>query len=308
MAGSCNIDRMFRYCVLLAVLASSQLHAGTADRQPAYLLEVPPSVGLVLLAETATSTLHLYENESGDLNRGGETYMSIGQKGVGKVRAWDKRTPLGTYFINEKLDTSNLHERYGPVAFPLDYPNIWDRKNRRGGDGIWLHGVTPGGGRRPPLDTDGCIALPNDEILALEERLVPNRTPVLVARNIRWATAEQVASDRDELRRVLNQWAMSFEQGDVHRHLSLYADDFTYRGMNTDEWAAFRTQSFNRAPPRRSVIDDVLLLADPVEQGLYLSRFRQSITYDDRTVETTKRLYWQKTPEGELRIVAEDNG
>jgi murein L,D-transpeptidase YafK len=299
---------MFRSFVLFAVLVSSQLHAGSVDRQPAYLLEVPPSVGLVLLAETETSTLHLFENEPGGLSRGGETYMSIGQKGAGKIRAWDRRTPLGTYFINEKLDTSKLHEKYGPVAFPLDYPNIWDRKNRRSGDGIWIHGVTPGDGRRPPLDTDGCIALPNDQILALESHLVPHQTPVIVTRNIRWATAEQVASDRDKLRNVLDQWATSFEQGDVHRHMSLYADDFTFRGMNTAEWAAFRTQSFNRAPPRRSVIDEVLLLADPVESGLYLSRFRQSVTYDDSTVETTKRLYWQETPEGELRIVAEDNG
>ena len=299
---------MLRVFVMLLVLASGQVHAGTADQQPAFLLEVPPSVGLVLLAETATSTLHLYEIKAGTLSRRGETYMSIGQKGVGKVRAWDRRTPLGTYFINEKLDTSKLHDKYGPVAFPLDYPNIWDRKHRRGGDGIWIHGVTPGDGRRPPLDTDGCIALPNDQILALESQLVPHQTPVLVTRSIRWADSEQVASDRQQLRNALDQWAASFEQGDAHRHLSLYADDFTYRGMNTEDWAAFRTQSFNRAPPRRSVIDDVLLLADPAEKGLYLSRFRQSITYDDRTVETTKRLYWRKTPEGALKIVAEDNG
>lgn len=58
----------------------------------------------------------------------------------------------------------------------------------------------------------------------------------------------------------------------------------------------------------RSAIDDVLLLADPEEAGLYLSRFRQSIDYGDRTIETMKRLYWRKTPEGVFKIVAEDNG
>jgi len=52
----------------------------------------------------------------------------------------------------------------------------------------------------------------------------------------------------------------------------------------------------------------VLLLADPEDDGLYLSRFRQAITYDDRTIATIKRLYWRRSEDGELRIVAEDNG
>jgi hypothetical protein len=55
-------------------------------------------------------------------------------------------------------------------------------------------------------------------------------------------------------------------------------------------------------------LHEVLLLADPEEAGLYLSRFRQRIGDDERTVETIKRLYWQRSADGNLRIVAEDNG
>ena len=113
---------------------------------------------------------------------------------------------------------------------------------------------------------------------------------------------------RDELRAALANWAGSFASGDLHQYLSLYADDFGYRGMDRDEWAAFRTTSITRAPPRDVVLDDVLLVADPEEAGLYLSRFRQAIVYEDRTVVTVKRLYWRRSADGELRIVAEDNG
>jgi murein L,D-transpeptidase YafK len=234
--------------------------------------------------------------------------MSIGTNGVGKVRAWDRRTPLGIYFIDERLDTTRMHEKYGPVAFVLDYPNTWDRKRRRGGDGIWIHGVAPGDVRRPPLDTDGCIALPNDEILALEPNLVPNETPVLIARSMRWTNPDQVEADRSSLSGALDTWVQSFQAGDLHRHLSLYAEDFSYRGMTREEWSAFRTQSLQRAPPREVRIDEVFLLADPDEDGLYLARFRQAVVYDARTIETTKRLYWRRSEDGDLKIVAEDNG
>jgi murein L,D-transpeptidase YafK len=234
--------------------------------------------------------------------------MSVGQNGVGKERAWDRRTPLGIYFIDEQLDTSGLHERYGPMAFPLDYPNVWDRINERSGDGIWIHGVAPNGGRRPPLDTDGCIALPNDELLALAQQLIPLVTPVIIAREIRWTGAEQIALLRTEINDALEAWAESQRAGDLYGYLSLYADDFSYHGMNRGEWAAYRLHAMNSAVVQGISLQDVLLLADPEDDGLYLSRFRQSINDDGRTIITIKRLYWRRTSEGDLKIVAEDNG
>lgn len=293
---------------MLTILLSGHLQGGQEERRPAYLLEIPESVGTILIAEADTSTLHVFDSEAGRVGPGGGSYMSIGQNGVGKVRAWDRKTPLGIYFITEELDTSGLHEKYGPAAFSLDYPNIWDRTHRRGGDGIWLHGVISDDGRRPPLDTDGCVALPNDELLALAVRLVPLQTPFLVTRSMRWATPEKVAAERDEIRQAVDQWAHSYESGELYEHLSLYADEFTYRGMNRDEWAAFRTQSMTGAAPNDLQIDELLLLADPEYDGLFLSRFRLAMVYEDRTIATLKRLYWQRSADGTLRIVAEDNG
>ena len=55
-------------------------------------------------------------------------------------------------------------------------------------------------------------------------------------------------------------------------------------------------------------LDDVLLLEDPENDGLFLSRFEQVIVEPDRKVATTKRLYWRRDENGELKIVAEDNG
>jgi murein L,D-transpeptidase YafK len=275
---------------------------------PGYLLQLPASVSTVLIAETNTSTLHRYLVTQQGAKLDDESYISVGQNGVGKRRAWDRRTPLGIFFINEQLDTSKLHEMYGPTAFPLDYPNAWDRQLGRSGDGIWIHGVAAGSERRPALDTDGCIALPNDALLAVEKLLTPLVTPVIITRDFKWISPQELSSIRERLQSVLREWAGSYLSGDLHRYLTLYSDEFQYRGMNKDEWSAYRLQTIGTAEIRNFSLDDVLLLADPEEDGLYLSRFRQTISDATHTVVTTKRLYWRESADGKLRIVAEDNG
>ena len=275
---------------------------------PAYLLQLPATVTTILVAETDSSALHRIQNGPDGTEYLDERYMSVGQKGVGKKRAWDNRTPLGIYFVNEQLDTTKLHERYGPTAFPLDYPNAWDRINDRSGDGIWIHGVDENGGRRPPLDTDGCIALPNDELLALESVLVPVVTPVIITRQVRWASPAEIAATRDEIAMALDAWTRSIRSGDLHSYLSLYADDFEYRGMNRDEWVRYRVETIAARSIDDVLLSDLLLLADPEDDALYLSRFRQTIVEGDRTVIMMKRLYWRRAENGALRIVAEDNG
>ena len=144
-----------------------------AEETPAWLIHVPETTSTVYIAETSTSTFHRFVREGGGFRLERQDYMSIGKGGDAKERAGDQRTPLGIYFVTDQLDTTRLHEKYGPLAFPLDYPNAWDRRQGRTGDGIWVHGVDRDGGERPPLDTDGCIALPNDRLLALADSFEP---------------------------------------------------------------------------------------------------------------------------------------
>lgn len=299
---------MTRCCLLVLFLFAGPACAQADDRLPAYILELPVSVDAVFVAETETAKLHRFVHASSDAKYRDSRYMSIGQNGVGKKRSWDRRTPLGIFFVSEQLDTSRLHERYGVMAFPLDYPNVWDRGMGRTGDGIWIHGAAPGAGRRPPLDTDGCIALANDELLALADELKPLITPVIITRVMRWLPPGRIELLRSEFRAALDAWVMSYESGDLHSYLSLYADDFTYRGLRRDEWSAFRLQVYDTQVIEKVWIDDVLLLADPEEEGLFLSRFRLTVGGGGQTTRTTKRLYWRRSDDAIWRIVAEDNG
>jgi hypothetical protein len=78
--------------------------------------------------------------------------------------------------------------------------------------------------------------------------------------------------------------------------------------MNRDEWVRYRVETIGARSIDDVLLSDLLLLADPEDAALYLSRFRQTVVEGDRTVVTMKRLYWRRAEDGALRIVAEDNG
>jgi murein L,D-transpeptidase YafK len=280
---------------------------GQTSQLPAYLLEMPDSVSDILIADVASATMRRFVRSGNNIVEKDQRYMSIGLNGTGKQRAWDRKTPLGVYFITEKIDTRNLNARYGVAAYALDYPNAWDRQNQRTGSGIWLHGVDRRNPDRPPRDTDGCLVLPNEELSLLADALEPRVTPIIVARKVAWATPDELRTTRLEFRLVLDAWKNSLASGDLDTHLALYADDFQYLEMDKDEWSSYRTGEFETQRLESVTIDDVMLLADPEEPDLYLSRFKQVLLTDAGRITTTKRLYWRRVDGDRWEIVSEDS-
>lgn len=295
--------------VIAILLFLLPVGADAGDAVPAWIIRLPDSVPTAFVAETSVAVLHRFDRDARGVTRVAEDYMSIGKGGIGKTRLGDQRTPLGIYFVTEQLDTSRLHEKYGVTAFPLDYPNAWDRRLGRTGDGIWVHGVDRRNGRRPRLDTDGCIALPNDRLLALEDTFEPNVTPVIIGTELPWVDAAAVAATREALEQAVTRWAAALEEGDMFAWLALYDDDFRHWGMNKQEWSTFSLETAGSRDIAAVRISDLLLLADPVEAGLFLARFRLEIVEEGgATVTALRRTYWRRSESGALTIIAEDSG
>lgn len=291
---------------LVLLLTASALWA---DPVPAWLVRLPESTPTVFVAEVSSSTFHRFDRTDSGAQKNSQDYMSIGQAGIGKERSGDRRTPLGIYFVTEQLDTIRMHEKYGVTAFPLDYPNAWDRRLGRTGDGIWVHGADPRGGVRPPLDTDGCIALPNERLRELQQHFEPNITPVLIGTEIAWMEAEALAEIREALERAVADWAGSLKKGDMFSWLELYDESFEHWGMNKAQWSAFNVETLGQRAISDVAVSHLLLLADPVEDGLYLSRFRLEISEGEaRKVISVRRMYWRRSESGAFRVVAEDSG
>ena len=95
----------------------------------------------------------------------------------------------------------------------------------------------------------------------------------------------------------------------MYAWLNLYDDTFRQWGMNKEEWSAFSLETVGQRPIVRVAVSDLLLLADPVEDELYLSRFRLEISEaGSRKVTSMRRMYWRRSESGALKIVAEDSG
>jgi hypothetical protein len=278
------------------------------EKLPASLIRIPESTPTVFVAETSSAQFHRFDRLHDSFVHNGSYYMSIGENGAGKDRSGDRRTPLGVYFVTEQLDTSRLHEKYGVTAFPLDYPNAWDRRADRDGHGIWVHGVARNGGQRPERDTDGCIALPNKELLLLVPEFRNNITPVVITREVDWVDAEPIHALRTELEMRVADWAASQSRADLHAFLSLYSSEFQHWGMNKIEWSSLIAQTTALRSGLHVDFSDLLLLGYPEEEGLYLSRFRMEVVEHSRTIARTKRLYWRRNSSGVLKIFAEDDG
>jgi murein L,D-transpeptidase YafK len=267
---------------------------------PAYLIEIPSSIENVFIADIENAKLIQYSVEKNRPIKNQEYYMSVGKNGSGKKIQGDKKTPLGVYFITEKLDISKLPPRYGAAAYPLDYPNSLDRYMKKTGYGIWLHGTDPDILKRPPRDTDGCLALQNKQLLELSEYLVPMNTPIIVVKTINWKTEDQLNLIRNELHEVLGAWKLSFESSESERFVSFY--DTNVLMSSISEYSIIEDSSVIK---KSIVIMDLTIIGDPLKSDIVLTRFTQKIRYNDIISAEKKRLYWQKQKDG-WKIIATD--
>lgn len=298
---------MLRTLTALALVFIANI--SLADLVPSWLLRLPETTPTVFIAETSAAAFHRFDRTGHGVVETRQDYMSIGLAGVRKEREGDQRTPVGVYFVTERLDTTRLHEKYGPMAFPLDYPNAWDRRLGRTGDGIWVHGVDANAGVRPQRDTDGCIALPNSVLSELGPVFLPNITPVLIVTEMERSDQAVVDERRSALESAVALWGESLQRGDMYSWLELYDDSFEHLGMDKAAWSTFSVETLGRREITSVDIGDLLLLGDPGEHELYLSRFRLAVSEKGgREVISMRRMHWRRSESGAFRIVAEDSG
>lgn len=160
---------------------------------PAPLRYLSPSVQKIVVVDAKKSRLYLLEQRSNGMDTDGmqvvfDAYVSIGNKGIGKWREGDAKTPTGVYFVQKHMTAQMLPDLYGSGALTLDYPNPLDTQQKRTGSGIWLHGSPSQQYARPPMASDGCVVLANDDMLRLVQRGVGAGTPIIIAEQMNWKT------------------------------------------------------------------------------------------------------------------------
>ncbi|HUP98248.1 MAG TPA: L,D-transpeptidase family protein [Usitatibacter sp.] len=278
------------------------LDAPRVDYLPAPVVQLAESQSHVLLVDTSRSRLFVYANDLGRPRYVTDFYISLGKNGVEKSREGDQKTPIGVYRITSARE--RLPDFYGPGAYPIDYPNDWDRMNGRKGHGIWLHGTPSATYARPPWATDGCIVLTNDDLAKLTKYVDVSRTPVVIGHAVEWQDMRRWEADREAFLAAFTQWRKDWESRDLERYFTHYSGGFRTESRDLASWKVSKRRSNSGKAWIKVGVNDLSLFAYPGAKDLMMVTFEQDYRSNNLSNRTVKRQYWVREPAG-WRIVHE---
>ena len=308
-----SLNRFFRInivIVLAAILSSSTAAAPAMANKgdghqpersiPDALIEPGPGPGrYVLVVEKADQRLDLYEFRKGNYYKLRSMPCSTGENTGDKEVEGDKKTPEGFYIFNKKSVESELAPIYGILAYPMDYPNFWDRHIGKQGSGIWLHGTNK---KLKPLDSNGCVELKNIDILHLEDLVNLYDTPIVVYDHIKYKSIDEINAEAARIKAFVESWRTSWEKKDIRLYKSLYSPEFVSDdGKSYQAWLDHKEQL---AEKYHRIKVDLSNLRIYRHQNVIVALFEQYYQGDDFKSDGLKRLFIRETDDG-YKIMAE---
>ncbi|HEX5487355.1 MAG TPA: L,D-transpeptidase family protein [Limnobacter sp.] len=266
---------------------------------PSELVEIGDEVKYVVLVDTSRSRLYLYENTFPQPRLVTDFYITQGKMGAVKSVEGDKRTPIGVYTVTTLLPKAKLTDFYGPIALPINYPNAWDKRQGRTGTGIWLHGMPASYVSRPPLDSDGCVVLANNDLLALKKFIDIGNTPVVITKKLDFIPTEVWKAQRKAALRMVQTWKEDLESN-LQAGLTHYASNVLIDGKDLIDWQKDKhlgSRSFGKIK-----VQDLTVMKYPSDKDMLFVSFKQ----EDKVYGAVKKeQYWMKMGT-HWRIVQED--
>ncbi len=268
-------------------------------RMPRALLLLDDEVKTALLVDKRSHRLYVYERGADGTPRlVQDFYVSTGKANGNKQLSGDLRTPEGVYFITRHIPGERLPDLYGVGAYPMNYPNEWDKHLGKTGYGIWLHGTEAAYYSRPPLDSEGCVVLPNIDLTAVSAYLTPGITPIVVSERVEWLARDDYMALRDEVKGALERWRSDWQSGDVERYLSHYDNRFWTSGHDIKSWVQRKRRVAQGKQWQKVDLTDISLYAYPRAAGngreMMVVNLQQQYNSNNYSSEMGKRLYLVK--------------
>ena len=261
--------------------------------KPRFLWQLDARQKYALVVDTSRSTLFVYENVDGEPRYVTDFYVTIGKLGTEKFSSGDQRTPIGVYFVKTELPKKSLADMYGDGAYPLSYPNEWDRRNKRAGSGIWLHGTPSGTYSRPPRASNGCVVLANDDLEKLAPYLQVGITPVIITNQMEWSS-EQDQIEHTGLLQEFEQWRKDWAGLDTDAYLGHYAREFSSGSMDYTAWEKQKQLVSSAKSWIKLNLTNVSMFAYPEQPNMVVVDFEQDYSSNNLSNRMKKRQYWIK--------------
>lgn len=264
---------------------------------PTALLQLSPDQQHVLLVDSENSRLYVYKNADGVPQHVADFYVSVGKNGLVKEREGDQRTPLGVYQVTSSVAREKLIDFYGPGAFPINYPNEWDKRTAKTGSGIWIHGTPSTTYSRPPRASDGCMVLTNDDFARIVQYVSPGVTPVVIASSVKWQSPADWSATRGMLAQSLSNWKQDWESLDMEKYLAHYSQKFDVDGKGLNTWAESKRRINAGKNFVKVDINNLSVFEYPLAPDappMVMVTFDQDYKSSNNSSKMKKRQYWQR--------------
>lgn len=265
----------------------------TVTAAPRFIWQLNAQQRYAIVVDTSKSTLYLYENVNGAPRYVENFYISQGKKGSDKLSEGDQKTPLGVYFVNAHLSKKQLTDFYGSGAYPINYPNEWDTRQGRNGHGIWLHGTPSDTYSRPPLASNGCVVLSNDDLSHLGKSVQVGTTPVIITNKMELSDDADMA-EQAALLKAIEQWRSDWSSLDTDSYLNHYASDFAAGNFKLDSWSAQKRLVNSGKSWIKVGLSDLSIFPYPNQPNLVVVNFEQDYASNNLANRMKKRQYWMK--------------
>lgn len=191
------------------------------------------------LVDKKARTLTVWRQEGDTVKLVSSWPTDIGEKDGDKLVAGDKRTPEGVYFFQTTMDGHKVnYQDYGNRIFTLDYPNYFDRLEKKTGTGIWFHAIPET--KSLLRGSKGCVVVRNQVIDYLSQYIELKRTPMVISNTVDYLEPEKWRELRSQYQSWLESWRQSWMGKDIEAYLAQYSERFMGNGMNKEQWRAYK--------------------------------------------------------------------
>lgn len=307
LAISDTLNQPRRPCLRLSLILALSIvtqSSFAADQIPSILLRLGDGKHLsdtALVVDKSQRTLTVWKANGTQIMKQAEYPSDLGKLSGPKIQRGDKRTPEGVYFLQERLEGPGLNfKEYGARAFTTDYPNLFDRRAGKTGDGIWLHAVPDEVGLE--RGSRGCVVVRNEHILDITQYIKLQQTPVIVLDTVPYVSQAAAQQTANEVDAFVETWRQAWESEDLQTYMSFYDESFESNRMNKSKWEKYKAGLNDRYQKI------TVSFSKPVafeHKGQVILRTLQKYQSDALSDFGEKTLYMIRQ-NGKLRIVAED--
>lgn len=262
-----------------------------------------------ILVEKENHRLNLFRIEENNFYLIKQYSAVTGKKRGNKIEAGDKKTPEGIYFTTQTRTNNELLKiygkiatKYGPKAFVLNYPNIFDTQEKKTGSGIWIHGVDSDARVSKAFDTEGCVALSNMDVTEISDYIDHFNTPIVIVDDANTENIKEIFGQTDKYLAWLEEWRKSWETLDFVKYESYYSDRFESNHKDKEKWVEFKKHISEQNQNITISIENPKVIEFKNQLVImFKQRYSSSLTNDTGR----KFLYLQKEA-NEYKILAED--